>query len=75
MKPEDVSERLEATPFRAFRIRLSDGQSFEVKHPEQALVLRHKVVLGLGGDGHSGFERDVHCSMLHITSIEDLQAA
>ena len=75
MKPKDFVERLHAQPFRPFRLKLSDGQSFEVKHPEQMMVFSHKIILGIGGNELGSFERDIHCSLLHVTSIEDTQTA
>ena len=38
MRPQDILELLRTKPFRPFRIRMSDGQHFEVRHPELAMV-------------------------------------
>lgn len=75
IKAQDLIEKVEASPFRPFRLTLTSGQSFEVTHPDQMMIFNHKIILGVGGDGRRRFERDVHCGMLHIAAIEDTQKA
>lgn len=72
MRPEDILELLRVRPFRPFRIALSDGQRFEVRHPELAMVGRSQVVIGIPDtEGPEGtFERTVNCALLHITTTE-----
>ena len=72
MRPEDILELLRARPFRPFRISLSDGQRFEVRHPELAMVGRNQVVIGVAdAAGPEGtFERTVNCALLHVITTE-----
>ncbi len=72
MRPEEVLGRLPKRPFEPFRIHVSDGSSFEVRHPELAIVERSKVVIGLPGpEGlESPVERSVFCALVHITRLE-----
>ena len=74
MRPEDILELVRTRPFRPFRIRMSDGQQFEVRHPELAMVGRSQVIIGIpateGPDGT--FERTVNCALLHITTTEQI---
>ena len=51
MIAQDLLEMLRARPFQPFRIHGSDGRARDVKHPDEALVLRTRVVLPLGGQG------------------------
>ncbi len=72
MRPEDILTFLRARPFEPFRIHLSDGSEFEIRHPELAIVERSKVIVGvpgpLGPDGP--VERSVFCALIHITRAE-----
>jgi hypothetical protein len=34
MRPEDILERLRARPFQPFRLYLSDGAIYEIRHAE-----------------------------------------
>jgi len=74
MRAEDVLQILKNQPFEPFVIHMSDGSSYEVRHPDLALVEKSKVVLGvLGKRGREGpLDRTVFCSLLHITRIEPL---
>jgi hypothetical protein len=72
MRPEDILELLRKEPFEPFRIHLSDGASFEIPHPDMAIVQRSKVVVGVPGpEGPDGpAERTVNCALVHITRTE-----
>jgi hypothetical protein len=70
---EEIRTLQKQTPFRPFKLHLSDGRSFAVMHPEQFMVLRHRVVLGLPETADIP-ERSENLSMLHITSVEEVAA-
>jgi hypothetical protein len=38
MAPQDVLDYVRAEPFRPFRIRMSSGRTFEIRHPEMVRV-------------------------------------
>ena len=40
MCPQDFFDLLRRRPFVPFRIFATDGRTFDVRHPDQALVLR-----------------------------------
>ena len=69
MTHEAMRELLQRQPFEPFEIRLSNGEKHEVRHPEMALLLRSRLVIALPDD------RMVICPLLHIASVETLQAA
>ncbi len=77
MRPDDVLQLLRARPFQPFRISLSDGQEYEVRHPEMAMVLRSTVLVGIPGPrGPDGpIERVVTCALMHITRMQPLDGA
>jgi hypothetical protein len=77
MRPDDVLQLLRAKPFQPFRISLSDGRQYDVRHPEIAIVSRSTVLLGIPGPrGPDGpVERVVTCALLHITRLEVLNGA
>jgi hypothetical protein len=77
MRPEDILEMLRKHPFEPFRIHLSDGVAFDVRHPDMAIVQRSKVIVAVPGpDGPDGpAERTVHCALIHITRTEVVNGA
>jgi hypothetical protein len=56
---------------------MSDGTTFDVAHPELALVERSVVIVGVPGPmGPDGpLERSVFCALVHITRAEKLNGA
>jgi len=70
-----LRERMNETPFRPFRLTLSDGRSFTVPNHDVALVKRNSILIGIDLDSRSFAEKYVECAILHITSIEDVPTA
>ncbi|MCI0458631.1 MAG: hypothetical protein L0Z62_16840 [Gemmataceae bacterium] len=76
MRPEELTELLRVRPFVPLRIHLTGGQSYEIHHPEQVLVLRGRVDIGIGPDPATGvLERVEHCSLLHVVRVEVMHTA
>jgi len=72
MRPEDVRSFLQQKPFQPFRITLTDGRTFEVRHPEMAMIGRSSVAIGAPkvDEPEPVFDRLVTVSLLHIMQIE-----
>ena len=58
-----------------FRIRLSSGDAFEVRHPENALLVRGGVYIAVPDERGELPETATWCSILHVAAIEPLAAA
>ncbi len=69
-----LRERMNETPFRPFRVTLSDGRSFTVPNHDVAFVKRNSFEIGIDLDSRSFAQKYVECAILHITSIEDITA-
>ncbi len=75
MPPEDLEKKLRHRPFQPFRIYLTDGAAYDVRHPELVLLGRRSLVLGLAGDPEATlYERTVDVDLLHITRVEHLES-
>lgn len=72
MRSEDLLELLRARPFQPFRLFATDGRTYDVRHPDQALVLRSRVILPLQS-GDSVPEGLEHLALLHIIRAEVLE--
>ena len=68
-------ELLSQRPFRPFRLILSSGQAYEVRHPEMAMLTRTDILVGtdVADDGVPA-EFKI-CSLLHVTAVEPLTSA
>jgi hypothetical protein len=77
MRPQDFREHLRTQPFRPFRVTLTDGRTYEVLHPELAMVGHSTVAIGLARPNAAEpvFDRLVTVSLLHIMQIEPIVPA
>jgi len=62
---EQLTKLMTATPFQPFTIHMSDGKSYEVRHPENLAVGKHFMVLI---EPESDRTHDLY--LLHVTSFE-----
>ena len=72
MRSEDIRDFLQRKPFQPFRLTLTDGRTYEVRHPEMAMVGRSIVAIGVpaANDPEPVFDRLVTVSLLHIMQVE-----
>ena len=62
-------------PFKPFRLVMSSGKTYEVRHPEMAMLTRTEILVGVG-EGEDGIpaEFDI-CSLFRVTAVEPLGPA
>jgi hypothetical protein len=75
MRVQEIREALGRQPFRPFRIVLTDGGSFEVRHPELCMIGLGSMIIGLPpehptADQAIAYDRHVVVDWSHITRIE-----
>ena len=65
-------ELLSVRPFRPFRLVMSSGQTYEVRHPEMAMLTRSDMLVGVG-EADDGVPAEFRiCSLLHVATVEPL---
>ena len=75
MRAEEIRELLDAQPFRPFRIYMTDGKTYDIRHPELIVVFRTKVQICFPDDPvRRIFDHAEHCALLQIVRVEELQA-
>lgn len=68
-------ELLSHRPFRPFRLVMSSGQTYEVRHPEMAFLTRTDLLVGVG-ETEDGVPAEFRiCSLLHVATIEPMSAS
>lgn len=70
MNAETIREWLNRRPFEPFELRLSNGEHYEVHHPEVVAIGRTRIAVA-----DPNTDRMVHVALVHINSIEALQTA
>ena len=69
MTVKTFQELLAQRPFRPFRLVMSSGQAYEVRHPEMALLTRSDLLVGVGEEDGVASEFRI-CSLLHVATVE-----
>jgi hypothetical protein len=72
MRAQDVSEFVRKQPFEPFRITLTNGVTYDVVHPDLAMVGHRTVTIGLPRPNgpQAIYDRVVSVSFLHVMQIE-----
>ncbi|MGD0769398.1 MAG: hypothetical protein ABSB42_14540 [Tepidisphaeraceae bacterium] len=72
MTIQTFREVLSRRPFHPVKITLSSGQSYEIRHPEMAMLTRTDLLIGVdvAEDGVPAEFKIL--SLLHVTAIEPL---
>ena len=65
MNAETVREFLTRQPFQPLQVHLSNGEVYQIPHPEFAMLLKSTLVIGIPES-----DRVICCALLHIASIE-----
>jgi hypothetical protein len=81
MRRDALIDALRTSPFRPFRLHISDGTTYDIRHPEMLMVTRHSAIVGIlesgdNGDAEDGYpqiNRSPTVDLLHVTQIEELQ--
>ena len=76
MAPEELATALRRRPFIPFRLILTEGSSYEIRHPELCMAGHRTALIGLitREDPDLLFERSVSVDILHIVKLEPLEA-
>jgi hypothetical protein len=68
MNMETIREWRDRQPFQPFVLKLSNGDKFEVRHPENIALAKTRVIVA-----DPDADRVAHIALIHINSIEVLQ--
>lgn len=76
MDPHELLAATRRRPFIPFRLTLTEGSTYDVKHPEFCMVGRRSVVLGLQplAEEQELFDYSVTFHLLHVVKMEPLEA-
>jgi hypothetical protein len=78
MTSEEIARYLDKRPFQTFRIFLTDGTVYEIRHPELLMLGRRTALVGLTEISNGArplFERLAEFSFLYVVRLEPVAAA
>jgi hypothetical protein len=75
MAPEELRDILQHTPFEPFRLVMTDGTGYEIRHPDLLWVGKCSAMIGLTGDpAQTFYERTIRVDLLHVIRLGPLEA-
>jgi hypothetical protein len=72
MTVQTFRKLLTARPFNPFRIVMSSGEAYEVRHPEMAFLTKTDLLVGIDEEDDGIPAEFQICSLLHVTAVEPL---
>lgn len=72
MRLQEVQEALRREPFQPFRIHLTTGKTFDIRHPEFAAVTRSSMFVGKSSGDDEVPDRMIQCDLLHVVALEPI---
>jgi hypothetical protein len=75
MTLQTFRDLLRARPFVPFRLVMSSGESYDVRHPEMAMLTRTHILVGIDETRHGVPSRFKIWSLLHVTAVEPIAPA
>ena len=69
MTVQTFRDLLKTQPFQPFRLVMSSGSAYEVRHPENAILTRTTIMVAIDVEDGIAAEFKI-CSLLHVTAIE-----
>ncbi len=68
-----MRQLLTRRPFEAFRITMSSGQVFEVRHPEMAMLTKSRMMVTIVDERGRPSDQVEFLSYLHIAHVQTIQ--
>ena len=75
MRRQEMLEALRTRPFRPFRIFVSDGGTYDVRHPEMVMISPNSAIIGMPQPEQDppAIERFSLVDLLHVTRLEPIE--
>jgi hypothetical protein len=73
MSHEDLQAVARKDPFKPFRVILTTGATYDIRHPDLIMIGRRSAVIGFAKDeGGTIYDRATWVDLLHIVGVEEL---
>ena len=73
MTPDGLRELVRMQPFQPFRIHLTNGDTFDIRHPENLMVTRRLIAVAVPSDERGMPESAIWVSYVHIVKTEPIR--
>jgi hypothetical protein len=71
MAPQQILKEVRRSPFTPFQLVLADGARYDIRHPDQCMVMPKSVVIGEVSPANDGFiEWTININCWNVLRIE-----
>ena len=73
MTHEELHAAARRQPFLPFRLILTTGTTYDIRHPDLIMVGRRSAIIGPTKDANAtAYDRTIQVDLLHVVGIENL---
>lgn len=72
MRASEIMKLLKRRPFIPLRIHMTDGESYDIFHPDNIIVSHSRIDIGRGADPNGVVDAVDYCSLLHVVRVEEI---
>ena len=74
MTRKDLLNRIRQKPFAPFRLIVSEGATYDIRHPEQIMLARDSVTIGIPSESDDFYETTTLVDLIHVVRLEPVPA-
>lgn len=75
MTQEELQEAARRQPFEPFRLVVTTGTTYDIRHTDLIMVGRRSITIGITNDqAATAYDRTVKIDLFHVVAIEELPA-
>jgi len=76
MTQADLQTAARRQPFRPFRVVLTTGTTYDIRHPDLIMVGRRSAAIGITNDPTgTSYDRIFQVDLFHVVGIEELSSS
>jgi hypothetical protein len=73
MTQDEVYEAARRHPFEPFRLILTPGAAYDIRHADLIMVGRRSAIVGVTNEANgAAYDRTIKVDLLHVVGIEEL---
>jgi hypothetical protein len=72
MTQEELQQVARQQPFEPFRLVLTTGAAYDIRHPDLIMVGRRSATVGITNDPNgTAYDRTIKVDLLHVVAVEE----
>jgi hypothetical protein len=73
MTLQELHDAARRQPFQPFRLHLTTGATYDIRHPDLIMVGRRSAIIGIAEETNgTAYDRTFQVDLLHIVGVEAL---